>query len=326
MSTGHGGRNRLAAGEKFDRDGVQGSADELQAARLSFAPDAATPGRGWGIGGERMAEVCATTPSTIGQVLGMLTRTQEILDVLPPEGAFRVASFNSLYYTITNRVAQSLSGPEVTDPAFLELLDVEFAKRYFLALRLWGELGVRAPEAWEILFRRGDDLGISRLAAAMLGVNAHINHDLALALLATWENLGTGPGEDVHPDYLLINKIFYREIPRLRRRYSWRWHLRVDMMVGKLDDWSQCMLVLATRNAAWEQAERLWEVRDVDADLARAVLLMDRVSAYLGEAVVFGDLSANKVVGVLRGGRDRARVIMRRPRHTSVAYRRIGQL
>ncbi|BCJ48812.1 hypothetical protein Asp14428_02870 [Actinoplanes sp. NBRC 14428] len=299
----------------FDRGGVQSSADLLRTERLRIArdePGLIPRGRGWEPASREMAELCADCPDTIGDVLRMLTRAQEILNLLPPPAANRVASFNSLYFTITDRVAQSLRGTEVRDPSFLELLDIEFAKRYFEALRLWGDEDRSTPDAWEILFRRAQDPGVSKLAAAMLGVNAHINHDLALALTSTWEQLGAPRDEVVHPDYLLVNKIFYQEIPRLRRRYSTRFQLRIDGLLGDLDDWSQRVLVAATRAHAWEQAQRLWELRDDEDDLARAKLVMDRASAYVGELLITGDGVVNRTGAVLRAGRDTTRSSLRR--------------
>jgi hypothetical protein len=301
----------------FDPGNVQSSAEVLRAERLRLAPDEpglVPHGRGWGQARQEMAELCATAPVTIGEVLSMLTRAQQIMDLLPPPAANRVAAFNSLYYTITDQVARSLGGRTVHDPAFLELLDVEFAKRYFNALRLWGEEDHSTPDAWEVLFRRAQDEKISRLAAAILGVNAHINHDLALALIATWEKLDTTPGERMHPDYRLVNKIFYQEIPLLRRRYSSRWQLRIDGLSGDLDDWSQNILVAATRAHAWDQARRLWELREEQEDFARAMLMMDRASAYVGELLITSDGVVNRIGNVLLVSRNGARSVWRRVR------------
>jgi hypothetical protein len=302
----------------FDRGGVQSSADLLRAERLRIAPDEpglVPGGRGWAPASRQMADLCSDCPDTIGDVLKMLTRTQAIMNELPPPAANRVASFNSLYFTITDRVRQAIKGNDVTDRDFLELLDVEFAKRYFEALRLWGEEDLRTPDAWEILFRRAQDRKVSKLAAAMLGVNAHINHDLALALTSTWEQVGAPRDDVIHPDYLLVNKIFYQEIPRLRRRYSTRWQLRIDGLVGDLDDWSEQVLVAATRAHAWDQARRLWELRDDEEDLARAQLVMDRASAYVGELLITSDGVVNRVGAALRAGRDAARANIERLLH-----------
>jgi len=287
----------------FDRDGAGRSAVVLRDERLQIAP--AVSGRGWAPAGLEVADLCAAACDDISTVLKHLTTAQQIFDRLPPPADNRVAAFNSLYFTITDRVAQALRGAEVRDKAFLELLDVEFAKRYLHALRLWGEDDPATPDAWEVLFRRAQDHRVSKLTAAMLGVNAHINHDLALALVATWQQLGPPRGEDIHDDYLLVNKIFYEEIPGLRRRYSTPFQLRIDALVGNLDDWSQRVLVSATRAHAWEQAQRLWALRDDEDDLDRALLVMDRASAYVGELLLIGDGLVNRGGNLLRGGRGR---------------------
>jgi len=284
----------------FDRDNAHRSALVLRDERLQLTP-AVPPGRGWAPAHLEVADLCAAECADIGTVLKHLTTAQQIFDGLPPPAGNRVAAFNSLYFTITDRVAQSLRGSGVHDKEFLERLDVEFAKRYFRALRLWGDDDADTPDAWEVLFRRAQDRGVSKLAAAMLGVNAHINHDLALALVSTWEQLGPPAGDEIHPDYLLINKIFFEEIPGLRRRYSTPLQLRIDGLVGNLDDWSQRVLVSVTRAHAWEQAERLWALRDDRADLDRALLVMDRASAYVGELLLLGDDIVNRGGRLLRG-------------------------
>ena len=290
----------------FDRDNAQRSARVLRDERLQLTP-AAPAGRGWAPAHLEVADLCAAECADIGTVLKHLTTAQQIFDGLPPPEAHRVAAFNSLYFTITDRVAQSLRGADVRDKDFLELLDVEFAKRYFIALRLWGDDDAATPDAWEVLFRRAQDDRVSRLAAAMLGVNAHINHDLALALVATWEQLGPPDPDRMHADYVLINKIFFEEIPGLRRRYSTPLQLRIDNMVGPLDDWSQRVLVSVTRAHAWEQAERLWALRDDPEDLDRALLVMDRASAYVGELLLLSDDVINRSGRLLRGVRGALR-------------------
>jgi hypothetical protein len=291
----------------FDRDRVTRSAALLRDERSRLAP-ADWPGRGWEPARREVAELCAEPPTDIAGVLSRLTAAQKIFDGLPPKpGNNRVAAFNSLYFTITDRVATSLTGRDVKDPAFLELLDVEFAKRYFDALRRWGADDDATPDAWEVLFRRARSLKVSRLTAAMLGVNAHINHDLALALVSTWERTGAPTDDVIHPDYLLINDIFFEEIPSLRRRYSTAWQLRIDHLVGDLDDWSQRVLVSATRAHAWDQARRLWQLRGDSDDLARAELLMDRASALLGEALIGADGIVNRIGAMLRRLRDSVR-------------------
>jgi len=280
----------------FDRDRVSDSAGLLRDERIALNPALPSGGRGWAPAQEKMAALLKDTPTGIDGVLELLRGVQEILDSLPPsKAANRVAAFNSLYYTITDRVAQSLRSPDVTDPAFLELLDVEFAKRYFEALRLWGDDDDATPDVWEVLFRRAQHKRMTRLAAAILGVNAHINHDLAIALIATWVELGAPEGDGMHPDYLLINQIFYEEIPGLRRLYSTRWQLKLDTVAGRLDDWSQEILVYTTRAYAWDKAVSLWALRHDSDKFAGALQIMDRSAALLGESLIVGDMMLTRI-------------------------------
>jgi hypothetical protein len=282
----------------FDRQLVRGSADVLKEKRLELSTLEIPKGRGWDPLGDRMAEVFAEPPQGINAVIKKLVITQQILDDLPPsQAANRVSAFNQLYLTITRRVDGALS-TGVNDPEFLELLDVEFAKRYFAALDLWNCDDDATPDVWEVLFKRGNDVRMSRLAAAMLGVNAHINHDLALALIGTWAEVGAPTDDLIHPDYLLINQIFYEEIEPLRRGFSTAWQMELDEMVGPLDDWSQRLLVRVTRAHAWDQGRHLWDLRDDADDFEQARRAMDRAASLVAEWAIVGD----RVVTVVGAG------------------------
>lgn len=275
----------------FDRESVRGSAETLKDKRLELSALAIPAGRGWDPMRDRMTDVLATQSDGITGVIKKLDAIQVILDDLPPSpAANRVAAFNSLYNRITRRVDGALhDGDSVNQPDFLELLDVQFAKRYFDALELWNQDDEDTPDVWEVLFKRGKDLKMSKLTAAMLGVNAHINHDLSLALIGTWADLGAPTDDRIHPDYLLVNQIFYEEIPPLRRGFSTRWQLEIDEFVGPLDDWSQRMLVTVTRAHAWDQGRRLWSLRDDPEDFEQARRAMDRAASLVAEFAIVGD-------------------------------------
>jgi hypothetical protein len=274
----------------FDRELVRGSAETLRDKRLELSTLEIPPGRGWDPLRDRMTEVLSTPTDGIAEVIRKLVAIQVVLDALPPgRAANRVSAFNQLYLKITRRVDDALRGDGVNSPTFLELLDVEFAKRYFSALELWNNDDEATPDVWEVLFKRGRDKRMSKLAAAMLGVNAHINHDLSLALIGTWGALGAPSDDLIDPDYLLINEIFYQEIPPLRRGFSTHWQLEIDELVGPLDDWTQSMLVTVTRAHAWDQGRRLWLLRNEPDDFEEARRAMDRAASLLAEWAIFGD-------------------------------------
>ena len=273
----------------FDRDLSRSSAEHLRTKRLELSTLEVPAGRGWAPLQDAMDQCLGGPPGTIAEVIEKLRNVQSILDDLPPSrAANRVAAFNDLYLTITCRVDHALTST-AEEPEFLELLDVEFAKRYFDALQRWNNDDESTPDVWEVLFKRAGDERMSQLVAAMLGVNAHINHDLSLALVATWAETGAPADDRMHPDYLLVNEIFYEEIPPLRRGFSTDWQLALDGFVGGLDDWSQRILVTVTRAHAWDQARELWPIRDDPDDFEQARLTMDRMASVLAEGVIVGD-------------------------------------
>lgn len=277
----------------FDGIRVEASAAQLREARYQVAragPGQTAIARGWQPAQQEMANAVQDPPTTIAGVLARLDTVQQIMDGLPPgSGANRVAVFNTLYRQITRQVADLLPTHQVLDRTWLEVLDVEFARLYLRALELWNDDNPETPDAWEVLFGRAQDEKLDLMTAAALGVNAHINHDLALALIATWERLGFPGDGRQHHDYLLINKIFFKQIPVLRRRFATAWQLEIDRFVGDLDDWSQGVLVQTTRAMAWEQAELLWTLRDDPENVARARRVLDRASAIAGETLLNGD-------------------------------------
>ena len=278
---------------RFDREQVRTSAATLRDKRHQLAGPAAPLVRGWAPLQTAMHDALTNPPKGIADVLAIQVTVQAILDQLPPSPANnRVAAFNKLYLTITRRVDTALQ-TTAHWPEFLEMLDVEFAKRYFLALDLWNRDQPDTPDVWEVLFRRAGDMEVSELIAATLGVNAHINHDLSLALIGTWKEVGAPTDDIIHPDYLLVNEIFYQEIPPLRRGFSTRWQNELDALVGPLDDWSQRLLVRVTRAHAWDQGRQLWELRNDPEDFEEARRAMDRAASLVAEWAIAGDRLVN---------------------------------
>jgi hypothetical protein len=217
----------------------------------------------WGPVHQEMIEVLSEVPVDVPGVVSMQTKLQDLLErATPLDDDNPVADFNWLYLTITEEILSRLQTGYFADPEFLSLLDVEFAKRYFDALRRWSDASVATPEAWKVLFRRLRDLDVRSLPAAAAGVNAHVNYDLPFALVNTWNRLDSGPeNRRQHRDYLLINEIFFAKIPELRRGYLATWQLLVDRLNGHLDDWCQNSVIEAARNLAWQDGERLWALR-----------------------------------------------------------------
>ena len=250
--------------ESFDRDLARTSAARLKDKRRELSELAIPPGRGWHPRRDEMAKVLDDTPSTIGAVIHMLQEAQLILDDLPPsQAANRVSAFNALYLLITKRVDGALV-TGVNSPEFLEMLDVEFAKRYFAALGQWNRDEEETPDVWEVLFKRAADERLSRLVAAMLGVNAHINHDLAVSLVDICDEWGIDldEGTTQHRDYLVVNTTLERVEGEIKARYTTGIIGDIDRLAGPLDDVLANWSVARARDNAWTTARTIRALRD----------------------------------------------------------------
>jgi len=243
----------------------------------------------WGPVYQEIRDLLTGHPDDVPAVVDQLTKMQDVLERVPTQlGGNPLADFNKLYLTTTESVLECLYAGSFADPAFLSRLDVEFAARYFDALRQWSDASVCCPRVWKVLFGRIGAPDCSPLPSAAAGVNAHINFDLPFALVTTFDHLGCDPidDSDQHRDYLLINGIFAESIPGLRRGYLDKWQLLIDTMNGDLDDRWQGEMVDYTRNVAWRNSQKLWGVRHDMAGLARERDRLDHNAAALGRLLL----------------------------------------
>lgn len=247
----------------------------------------------WGPVHQDMLAALADDPKDIAGVVKQLLQIQGVLDRLPPLfGENPVSDFNQLYTKITAKILARHNNHNFEDPVFLSCLDVEFAKRYLDALRLWGAGSPATPEAWMVLFRRCDDGDLRSLPCAMAGVNAHINYDLPFALVSTWEQTGFLDGNSAQRrDFMLINHVFYEEIPGLRHSFLDTWGRYVDRINGRFDDWYENLAVALTRDIAWDRAVRLWPIRHDPASVEQERLAFDGRAAMTGRLLLHPFLS-----------------------------------
>jgi Family of unknown function (DUF5995) len=243
----------------------------------------------WGPAHHDMTALLAHDPDDVPAVVDQLTKLQDVLERVPPLlGGNPVADFNRLYLRVTTGVLERLYDGGFADPAFLSRLDVEFAARYFDALRHFGDGNACCPRVWSVLFHRVCAADCRPLPSAAAGVNAHLNFDLPFALVTTFDHLGTDPVDDgdQHHDYRQFNDIFAAAVPDLRRGYLDKWQLIIDTMNGDLDDWWQGDATEYSRDVAWRNAQRLWAVRHDLTATARERQRLDGNAAALGRLLL----------------------------------------
>ena len=225
-------------------------------------------------------------PPHIADVIGRL-RTIEA--AAPPSDG--VACFARLYREVTEGVAAELTTEGVADPRFVETLDIQFANLFFSALDSYGRDPAGTPSAWVPLFAERARGGIAPLQFALAGMNAHINRDLPVALVATCRGLGLDLGESSpqHADFERVDALLAQVERRVKSSYLTGWLAWADRLVHRfrrIDDVVAMWDVDRARDAAWTNAQALWALGD-ESPLARDYLLtLDRMVGFASRGLL----------------------------------------
>jgi hypothetical protein len=169
-----------------------------------------------------------------------------------------VRRFNELYLAVTRAVAIESATATYEDAAFISRLDVVFADLYFRAVDDL-DAGRAASRAWAPLFEARAKHGIAPLQFAIAGMNAHINHDLVLALVTTTREFGCGLDRDTpqHRDYVSVDRLLNRVQDEIKERFTTGIIKDIDKAGGRVDDMVANWSVSQARDNAWTQAQIL---------------------------------------------------------------------
>ncbi|MGW3813624.1 DUF5995 family protein [Streptomyces sp. NPDC005046] len=184
-----------------------------------------------------------------------------------------LAVFNRVYLTVTEEFDRHLDTGVFPDRRAAITLDVRFAERYLTV----AEEG-RAPACWRPVLQFRRHPGVRPLQFAIAGINAHIGHDLALALVDTCRTLDCEPA-DLEDEFDRVGDLLV----------SLEEHIREELMPGPdllqiadplthlLGAWS----LERARQATWAAARALWALRGLP-DLAEE--FAERLDAAVGLA------------------------------------------
>ena len=194
---------------------------------------------------------------------------QAIAAGLPPNDG--VACFNRMYLDVTSQVNAELDNGFYADRAFMTELDVNFANLYFDAVNKSDDMKA-VPRAWRPLFERRADPGIEEIQFALAGMNAHINHDLPLAMVETCTDLATAP--DIvphHADYQKVDVLLDAAEEAIRRSFEDQCERTLDKRLAAVANFVCNWGINSARDLAWTNAQLLWAVRH--DKLARELVL-----------------------------------------------------
>jgi len=193
--------------------------------------------------------------------------------------------FNWLYLQVTQAVGSRVSNGGFSDPAWLAELDVQFGALYFDALSA-ALAGARCPGSWSALFAVRNHLSVARIQFALAGMNAHINHDLPMAVIATCRTTNTTPqhGTAHYDDYTAVNTTLDALIGEAEQTLNVRLLGSQLPAVSHLEDTIAAWDLAAARESAWKNAQSLW---NESPDIAAAHMdVVDGLTTVISKAVL----------------------------------------
>ena len=228
----------------------------------------------------------ATLPvDPVGSVEEAITRMQGIAGLLPATDG--LACFNRMYLIVTEAVRMQVAAGFFGDAAFMARLDVNFVNRYLASVRGFRVAPGSAPRSWRVLLDNRADPGLAPIQFAVAGMNAHINYDLAPALVQTCEDCDTAPDQGAHhADFEKVNQTLSALDVQIRESFEQGVLLDLDREFEGLKNLVDGFSITAARECAWVNAEVLWKLRD-ETLLARSYLTtLDRTVGFAGRALL----------------------------------------
>ncbi|MFE7172166.1 DUF5995 family protein [Streptomyces sp. NPDC057616] len=188
-----------------------------------------------------------------------------------------VAVFNRVYLAVTEAVDRRIDTGRFADAHAATTLDVRFAERYLAAVEAV-EDGRRPPACWRPLFQLRRHPGVRPLQFALAGINAHIGHDLALAVVDSCRTLRCEP-DDLEDEFDRVGDLLVSLEERVREDLMPGPDLLqiADPLTHLLGAWS----LERARDATWSAARALWALRELP-DVAEE--FTERLDAAVGFA------------------------------------------
>ena len=190
----------------------------------------------------------------------VVERMQNLLQVWE-EGHDARAIFLGCYTMMTRNTLEAIEAGEFRDPTWVFDWLEHFADYYFNALEAFDQSLENLAQPWRFAFDAAREPGTLVLQNLMLGINAHINYDLILALSdmlePDWQGLPEEQRQLRYQDHCTVNAIIARTVDAVQdevvERYSPVTNL-ADVLLGPVDEWLASRLIDAWRERVWRLA------------------------------------------------------------------------
>lgn len=218
---------------------------------------------------------------TISDVILVMQRIDALLPV--SDG---LKWFNKLYLMVTEEIDGQPPAAAWLDAAWLTRLDVVFAEFYFAAIASSLNGSPATASSWEALFAARHRHNIDRIQFALAGMNAHINHDLALALIKTNSEMNLQPSLESpeHDDYQRVNGVLEQVLPRALTFLASGILGEAAQDTDKIGQLLAIWDVAVARDGAWAFGDHLCSLPADAQDVALAI--QDKVTGMAGRGLL----------------------------------------
>lgn len=198
----------------------------------------------------------------IDDVAQRLTQLDELFRQTKDNRGIFIVAYKDMTIRLREKIRLQKDSTEkvFNNTHWLEQYLLAFANLYRKAL--YGSVkALNIPEAWRIAFEKADDdRGVISLQHLMLGINAHIAHDLPLALYQT----GVGTREEQKHkkmDHDKVNDVLREATNSIQNKVT-RYHLSqgfsiLEKILGPFDEWITQFYFEKQREQAWYNALHL---------------------------------------------------------------------
>src|SRR5690554_1596663 len=176
--------------------------------------------------------------------------------------------FLNCYYLMSSNMVQAINNNEFHDTVWVNKLLCRFADYYFENLACY-DCGEAPSKIWEYTHKLTCENKLSHIQALILGVNAHINYDLVLALhdvlRPEWDELSEETKKIRYLDHSQVNRVIANTIDQVQDEVlepldpKLKW---VDALLGRLDEYLISRLVTNWREDVWRNTQELMKFKE----------------------------------------------------------------
>ncbi|MCI5209202.1 MAG: hypothetical protein D3910_10500 [Candidatus Electrothrix sp. ATG2] len=202
--------------------------------------------------------------------------------------------FAALYKQVTLQITQGIDEGRFADPARMDRLNTAFANRYFEAYKKFKK--GQATRSWSVAFRHKKSQELIILQHLMLGINAHINLDLGIAVAElNLDELDSLKGDFDQLDDILESLL--DEVQQVIGRFSPLLTF-LDNIGGRVDETIVNFSIQKARRDAWDFAEQL--AKQTQNERVRTICNIDKKTALLGRLIAEPGGVLGKAIDVIR--------------------------